>query len=95
MKTLDFLARISFIIIEVQCNLMLSRADGKSKILGGRSVCLFILSCLSMYSRVHNSPPFGLIMKLNAYFLKGGNEGGRGTTPTSISIFDSFDMKTL
>ena len=33
LKTLDFLARISFIIIEVQCNLMLSR-DGKSENLG-------------------------------------------------------------
>ena len=41
LKTLDFLARISFIIIEVQCNLMLSRADGKSENIGGRSVCLF------------------------------------------------------
>jgi hypothetical protein len=42
LKTLDFLARISFIIIEVQCNLMLSRADGKSENLGERSVFLFI-----------------------------------------------------
>ena len=26
---------------------------------------------------------------------EGGNVGGRGATPTSISIFDSYDMKTL
>ena len=26
---------------------------------------------------------------------RGGNEGGRGATPTSISTFDYFDMKTL
>ena len=25
----------------------------------------------------------------------GMREGGRGATPTSISIFDSFDMKAL
>ena len=30
-----------------------------------------------------------------AYVQEGGNEGGRGATPTSISIFDSYDMKTL
>ena len=48
-----------------------------------------------MYSRVHNSPPFGLFVKLNAYVPVGGNEGGGGATPTSISIFDSYVMKTL
>ena len=37
----------------------------------------------------------GLFMKENAYVLEGGNERGRGATPTSISIFDSFDIKTL
>ena len=26
---------------------------------------------------------------------EGGNEGGRVVTPTSISIFDSYDLKTL
>ena len=35
----------------------------------------------------------GLFMK---YVPEGGNERGRrGGTPTSISIFDSYDMKTL
>ena len=37
----------------------------------------------------------GLIMEYNAYVPGGGNEIGRGATPTSISIFDSSDMKTL
>ena len=32
----------------------------------------------------------GLFMKLYAYVSEGGNEGGRGATPTSISIFDSY-----
>ena len=26
---------------------------------------------------------------------EGGNEGGRGATTTSISIFDSYDIKTF
>ena len=47
------------------------------------------------YSRVHNSPPFGLFMKENAYVPVGGNEGGGEATPTSILIFDSYDIKTL
>ena len=37
----------------------------------------------------------GLFMRLNAYIPEGGNEGGRGTTPTSILNFDYYDMKTL
>ena len=37
----------------------------------------------------------GLFMKQNAYVPEGGNEGGRVATPTSISIFDSYDMKSL
>ena len=36
-----------------------------------------------------------LFMKQNAYIAEGGNEGGRVATPTSISIFDSYDMKSL
>ena len=28
-------------------------------------------------------------------YHEGGNEGGRGATPTSNSTFDSYDMKTL
>ena len=36
-----------------------------------------------------------LFMKQNAYVAEGGNEGGRGATSTSISIFDSYDIKTL
>ena len=47
------------------------------------------------YSRVHNSPPFGLFMKQNAYVPVGRNDGGGEATPTSISIFNSHDMKTL
>ena len=47
------------------------------------------------YSRVHNSPSFGLFMKQNAYFLEGGIEVVSGATPTSISIFDFYDMKTF
>ena len=37
----------------------------------------------------------GLFMKYNAYILEGGNKGGRGGTPTSISILGFYDMKTL
>ena len=58
LKTLDFLARISFIIIEVQCNLMLSRADGKYEILGkGLFVYLFYLAfpCTSFKYTVFHS----------------------------------------
>ena len=38
--------------------------------------------------------PGSLFMKYNAYVAEGGNEGGRGATPTSIST-DFYDMKTL
>ena len=31
----------------------------------------------------------------HAYIPKGGNKGGRGATPTSISIFDFYETKTL
>ena len=37
----------------------------------------------------------GLFMKQNAYVPVGGNEGWGGATPTSISIFDSYDIKRL
>ena len=37
----------------------------------------------------------GLFMEWNAYVPEGGNEEERVATPTSISIFDSYDMKTL
>ena len=37
----------------------------------------------------------GLFMKYNVYVLEGGNEGGRVATPTSFSIFDSYDKKIL
>ena len=36
-----------------------------------------------------------LFMKQNAYVAEGGNEKGREVTPTSISIFDSYDINTL
>ena len=31
----------------------------------------------------------------NAYVPEGGNEEKKGATPTSILIFDSYDIKTL
>ena len=37
----------------------------------------------------------GLFIKLNAYVPEGGNEEGSRATPISISILDSYDMKTL
>ena len=40
--------------------------------------------------------PGSLFMELNAYVPEGRNERGREDTPTSISIFDSYDIiKTL
>ena len=36
-----------------------------------------------------------LFMKWNAYVPEGGNEKGRVATPISISIFDSYHMKSL
>ena len=39
--------------------------------------------------------PGGLFMKQNAYVPEGGNEEGRVASPTSISIFDFNDMKSL
>ena len=38
---------------------------------------------------------FGLFMILHAYVPEGENERGRGATSTSISIFDSYDIKIL
>lgn len=37
----------------------------------------------------------GLFIKSNGYVPEGRNEEGRVATPTSISIFDSLDMKIL
>ena len=37
----------------------------------------------------------GLFMKWIVYVPEGRNEGGRVATPTSFSIFDSYDMKSL
>ena len=37
----------------------------------------------------------GLFMEKNAYVPEGRNEWGKGVFPTSISIFDSYDMKSL
>ena len=39
--------------------------------------------------------PGGLFMKSNACVPEGRNEGGRVAAPTSFSIFDSYDMKSL
>jgi hypothetical protein len=38
---------------------------------------------------------FGLFILQNAFVPEGRNERGRRATPTSISKFDSFDIKTL
>ena len=38
---------------------------------------------------------FGLFITKNVYVTEGEIKGGRGATPTSISIFDSYDIKTL
>jgi hypothetical protein len=37
----------------------------------------------------------GLFMKYYAYVPEGRNGRGRVATPTSFSIFDSYDMKSL
>ena len=55
----------------------------------------WVLTNWHMYSRVHNSPPFGLFMMQNAYVPVGGNERGKEATPTSISVFDFYGIKTL
>ena len=38
--------------------------------------------------------PGDLFMKQNAYVTEGRNEEGRFATPTSFSIYDSYDMKS-
>jgi hypothetical protein len=38
---------------------------------------------------------FGLGNLFMTYNAKGGNKGERVATPISISIFDSYDMKSL
>ena len=37
----------------------------------------------------------GLFMEKNAYVPENKIEGGKGAAQTSISIFDSYDLKTL
>ena len=37
----------------------------------------------------------GLFIQLNAYVSEDRNERGRIATPTSCSIFDSYDIKSL
>ena len=50
-----------------------------------------ILQSLLSYTRVGNVCPGWPF-----YGVKDGrNEGGRGATPTSNAVFDSYDMKTL
>ena len=53
--------------------------------------CFFIYTVLQMFTQ------FDLFIMENAYVPVGGNERGRGATPTptSILIFDSYDIKTL
>ena len=47
------------------------------------------------YTRRQNVWPGGLFMKSNAYVPEGRNEEGRVAAPTSFSIFDSYEMKSL
>ena len=54
-----------------------------------------ILMVSTIYTLSHMFTQFCLFMMLNAYVLEGGNEGGREVTPTSISIFDFYGIKTL
>ena len=48
-----------------------------------------------MYAVLQMYTQFGLFMMQNAYVPEDGNEGGRRATPTSISIFDFYDINTL
>ena len=48
-----------------------------------------------MYTLLQIFRQFSLFMIQNAYVPEGGNEGGSKTTPTSISIFDFYGIKTL
>ena len=48
-----------------------------------------------MYTVLQMYRQFGLFLLYNAYVPEGENERGKGTTPTSISKFDSFDIKTF
>ena len=50
----------------------------------------YIIHCVAKMYR-----QFGLFIQQNAHVPEGGIEGGREANPTSISIFDSYDMKTL
>ena len=43
-------------------------------------------------TKVHAVLP---VSTVNAFVPEGGNEGEREATPTSISIFDFYDIKTL
>ena len=71
------------------------------KILSVRVHCIklpltILISVLkSIYTLLQMFRQFYLFMMQNAYVLEGGNEGGRKATPTSISIFDFYGIKTL
>ena len=58
---------------------------------------LFISSItVSTYSRVQKSIENFIFRPKKAIFRRAGmKEGGRVATPTSVSIFDSYDMKSL
>ena len=55
----------------------------------GMSIEMCYIHCVA---KVYAVLPF---YDVNAYVPEGRNEGGRKATPTSISIFDFFDIKTL
>ena len=54
-----------------------------------------LISDFQIYIVLHIFTQCGLFIMQNVYVPEGWNEGGRGATPTSISIFDSYDIKTL
>ena len=52
-------------------------------------------SVLRRYTVLQMFTQFCLFLLKNAYVAEGRNKGGREATPTSISIFDFYDIKTL
>ena len=51
--------------------------------------------CLLIYTRVRNVCQGWPVYGVKCLCSRGRNERGRGATPTSISIFDSYGMKTF
>ena len=53
----------------------------------------YIKKCLE-YTQDRNVCSGWPVYEVKCLYSRGWNEGGRGATPTSISILDSYDMKT-